>query len=519
MKDKKWQLAGITGISLAMLFGLAAGPAMAADIPSGGSDHITISAGEGSTLAGKNLTIYRIAEYPDVVMNGNDLSSVSARSVSNDTENWVKAALDAQNVNIKNGDNAASTLLRVKDNTNTIRQLAARLASTVNGKNLQKMTVTSNEKETTISLPAGYYLITDADGVPILVSSTVRNKNVLNSKEIGKTIVKSNGIIPVKEVKNLAGQWVEEASATNSETRDYRVKFTVPNAAAVENVTIGDKMTNMEYVEGTFHVTVDGKNVTDQFATPTKTATGFTVKSNNNFVKAYQGRQAVVTYKTHITTMDKSKPATNEVGITPGWQDGIFLQGQQKPPVPTDRTKLNTYDFGLKKVSAGNTSKVIAGAGFKIQNQADLHKNKWMNWNASTKQWSYVDTESQAQELKTGANGVIDFRSLGAGTYLVKETTVPAGYFTNVKPSFRVTITEDGKITVAGVDQAGLVTPLNAADGKAGTPIVTVQNVDNVSQLPKTGSTTLAVLLFGGAAVVLAAGLAGITAYRLKSHV
>lgn len=237
-----WQLAGITGISLAMLFGLAAGPAMAADIPSGGSDHITISAGEGSTLAGKNLTIYRIAEYPDVVMNGNDLSSVSARSVSNDTENWVKAALDAQNVNIKNGDNAASTLLRVQDNTNTIRQLAARLASTVSGKNLQKMTVTSNEKETTVSLPAGYYLITDADGVPILVSSTVRNKNVLNSKEIGKTVVKSNGIIPVKEVKNLAGQWVEEASATNSETRDYRVKFTVPNAAAVQTVTIGDKV-------------------------------------------------------------------------------------------------------------------------------------------------------------------------------------------------------------------------------------------------------------------------------------
>ncbi len=391
-------------------------------------------------------------------------------------------------------------------------------------------------------------------------------KNVLNSKEIGKTIVKSNGIIPVKEVKNLAGQWVEEASATNSETRDYRVKFTVPNAAAVQTVTIGDKMTNMEYVTGSFHVTVDGKNVTGQFATPTKTSTGFTVKSNNTFVQANQGRQAVVTYQTHITTMDKSKPATNEVGITPGWQDGIFLEGQNKPPVPTDRTKLNTYDFGLKKVSAGNTSKVIAGAGFKIQNQSALHQNKWMNWNASTKQWSYVDTESQAQELKTGANGVIDagfkiqnqsalhqnkwmnwnastkqwsyvdtesqaqelktgangvidFRSLGAGTYLVKETTVPAGYFTSVKPSFRVTITEDGKITVVGVDQAGLVTPLNAADGKAGTPIVTVQNVDNMSQLPKTGSTTLAILLFGGAAIVLAAGLAGITAYRLKSHV
>lgn len=516
---KKWQLAGVTGISLAMLFGLAAGPAMAADIPAG-TDSITISAGRGSTLAGKNLTVYRIAEYPDVVMNGNDLASLSARSVSNDTEAWVKAALDAQHVTVKAGDNASSTLLRVKDDTDTIRQLAARLASTVNGKNLQKKTVpASNGESVTMQLPAGYYLITDADGVPILISSTVQTKNSLNKKPIGTTIVKSNGIKPDKKVKNLAGQWVDEASATNSETREYRVQFTVPNAAAVQNVTLSDVMTNMEYVNGTFHATINGKDVTGQFATPTKTSNGFTVKSNDTFTQAYQGQQATVTYQTRMTTLDKTKPATNQVGITPGWKNGLFLEGQPKPPVPTDTTTLHTYDFGLRKVSAGNTSKVIAGAGFKIQNQSALHQNKWMNWNASTKQWSYVDAESSATELKTGADGVIDFRSLGAGTYLVKETTVPAGYFTNIKPSFRVTITEDGKITVAGVDQAGLVTPLNAADGKTGTPMVTVQNVDNVSQLPKTGATTLAILLFGGMAIILAAGVAGVTAYRLKSRI
>ncbi len=49
--------------------------------------------------------------------------------------------------------------------------------------------------------------------------------------------------------------------------------------------------------------------------------------------------------------------------------------------------------------------------------------------------------------------------------------------------------------------------------------MVTVQNVDNVSQLPKTGSSTLAVLLFAGMAIILAAGAAGISAYMLKSRV
>ena len=277
-------------------------------------------------------------------------------------------------------------------------------------------------------------------------------------------------------------------------------------------------MENMEYVAGTFHATVDGADVTGQFNTPTKTSNGFTATSKDAFVAAHEGKQVTVTYSTQMTTLDKSKPAVNKVGVTPGWKDDVFLEGQPKPTVPTVTTTLNTYDFGLRKVSAGNTSKTVAGAGFKIQNQSALHQNKWMNWNAGTKQWSYVDAENAATELRTGADGVIDFRSLGAGTYLVKETTVPDGYFTHIKPSFRVTITEDGKVSAVGVDQAGLVTGVNNADGKAGTPMVTVQNVDNVSQLPKTGSSTLAILLFAGMAIILAAGAAGVSAYMLKSR-
>ena len=188
MTSRKWQLAaGLTGLALFASIGVGVAPAMAADIPAG-TDQLTITAGQGSTLAGKNLTMYRIAEYPDVVMNGNDLASLSARSVSNATEQWVKAALDAQHVTVKAGDNAASTLLRVTDDTNTVRQLAARLATSVDGKDLQKRTVPASTTESvTMQLPAGYYLVTDADGVPILISSTVRGKNSLNGKQIGWT--------------------------------------------------------------------------------------------------------------------------------------------------------------------------------------------------------------------------------------------------------------------------------------------------------------------------------------------
>jgi len=78
MTSRKWQLAaGLTGLALFASIGVGVAPAMAADIPAG-TDQLTITAGQGSTLAGKNLTVYRIAEYPDVVMNGTDLASLSA---------------------------------------------------------------------------------------------------------------------------------------------------------------------------------------------------------------------------------------------------------------------------------------------------------------------------------------------------------------------------------------------------------------------------------------------------------
>ena len=74
---------------------------------------------------------------------------------------------------------------------------------------------------------------------------------------------------------------------------------------------------------------------------------------------------------------------------------------------------------------------------------------------------------------------------------------MPTGYFSFVKPSFTLKITDDGHVTITGKDQPGLTGTVTNADGKTTTPTAVVKNIDNITQLPQTGATTMAVMLVG----------------------
>lgn len=188
------------------------------------------------------------------------------------------------------------------------------------------------------------------------------------------------------------------------------------------------------------------------------------------------------------------------------------------PDVPTpgpgtDETPVPTYDVNLKKISAADGNKVIQGAKFKLHNDS---LNQWYVWNTSSNQWTFTTDESKATEFSTNASGVINFTRLGAGTYTVKETQVPTGYFSFVKPSFTLKITDDGHVTITGKDQPGLTGTVNNADGKTTTPTAVVKNIDNITQLPQTGATTMAVMLVGAFAIILVATASGFAAYRVR---
>ena len=90
------------------------------------------------------------------------------------------------------------------------------------------------------------------------------------------------------------------------------------------------------------------------------------------------------------------------------------------------------------------------------------------------------------------------------------------GYFTFVKPSFTIKVTDDGHVTIAGKDQPGLTGKVTNADANASTPTAVVKNIDNITQLPQTGAETMGIMIVGAFAIILVATATGWGAYRIR---
>lgn len=438
MDMKKISAACATAAALAAL--CVPGAAFAAD------GTLTLNAGDGSTLAGHSFTVYKLANYNDVVKDGANVKSVSASSPDAAADAWVKAALNKNGVtyNTSEGRNAAEQLLRLRTDSNTLRKVAGTLQSTAAASKVTavKTNQTSTTGSLNLTLPEGYYLVVDAQGIPILVSTTIGGATRMsNGQVLGSTQIKTNVTKIDKKIKSVDGTWKDSAAATNGETRDFKATFTVPNKLAVDTITLEDHMTGITYIDGSFHASVDGTDITDQFgaigkdkitaaAGKTQTdGTGFKVTSLQSLVDTYQGKQVTVTYQGKVVNASKANKAINQIILTSNWLPSVIPPGVPTPNPGTDETPVPTYDVNLKKISAADGSKTIQGAKFKIHNDS---LNQWYTWDSASNQWTFGTDESKATEFSTDAQGVINFTRLGAGTYTVKETQVPTGYFTFV---------------------------------------------------------------------------------------
>ena len=517
MDMKKISAACATAAALAAL--CVPGSAFAAD------GTLALNAGDGSTLAGHSFTVYKVANYNDVVKDGANVKSVSASSPDAAADAWVKAALNKNGVtyNTSEGRNAAEQLLRLQTDSATLRKVAGTLQSTAASSRVTavKTNQTSTTGSLNLTLPEGYYLVVDAQGIPILVSTTIGGATRMsNGQTLGSTQIKTNVTKIDKKIKSVDGTWKDSAAATNGEIRDFKATFTVPNKLAVDTITLEDHMTGITYIDGSFHATTSsGMDITNQFGTIGKDkignsdGTGFKVTSLQSLVDTYQGKQVTVTYQGRVVNASKANQGLNQIILTSNWLPSVIPPDVPTPGPGTDETPVPTYDVNLKKISAADGNRTIQGAKFKIHNDS---LNQWYTWDSASNQWTFSTDESTATEFSTNAQGVINFTRLGAGTYTVKETQVPTGYFTFVKPSFTIKVTDDGHVTIAGKDQPGLTGTVNNADANASTPTAVVKNIDNITQLPQTGATTVAIMIVGAFAIILVATATGWGAYRIR---
>ena len=512
MKGKKSLAAACA--AAALLSGLAfSGTAMAA-----GQATITLNAAQGSSLAGHTFEVYRIGGYYDVVADNGKVKSFGVRGDTTSNA-WAKDAIGDYNqsadddIEIPLGYDEAGAIAALADKGTAlqIRGAAKALAESSRLPAAVK-SVQGSGSRTVIDVEEGYYLVVDSEGAPMLIGTKINGMD-LKDTTLGVTTIKSKSLTVDKKIGADEGSLKDDGSYTVGSTVTQTITTSVPNSKLGGALAwkITDTPTGLAYVKGSLTAKLkDGTNVTgllkvydtaganvpgDQTlvdALGKRTDPDLTVPKDGFVIDAKQlmqthpDKQVTITYQAKVTGHD----ASNTAKITT-----VFADGADTTPVEDEDESTNSdYGFDLDKTSFDDPSLKVNGAGFKIKDQ-DL--NKWLSYDHATGMWSEAADQAAATEFLTGDTnhdskvdstddtakaGRLEFAGLGAGEYLIQETTAPEGFssYGIAMPSLTVTITEDGQITFNGKDLPALTT--DDGDGS-----VTVANIASLTDLPQTG--------------------------------
>lgn len=173
-----------------------------------------------------------------------------------------------------------------------------------------------------------------------------------------------------------------------------------------------------------------------------------------------------------------------------------------------------TGEFQFQKIGVGGDSDGLDGVTFTMKKlaadaTAPATKDAYDEAFNNAKDKGTLLTSTSVNDVK----GLVKTGDVTPGIYLIKETMTASGYLTDDAYYARLVLTVTQTATgldcvLTAVDDHGLFTP--AADGA----LAKYKNVQNTTQLPKTGAEGIA--LFAVVAVLLAGG-AGVTFVRSRT--
>ena len=351
-------------------------------------------------------------------------------------------------------------------------------------------------------------------GVPMIVGTPVQGTKTLNGVTLGTLTVKSKTTTIDKKVSrdrlnkgtfidSKAGGTEDSASFTVGETVDFKYVFTLPNMQAATQTVVKDTMNGLT-LAGDPAFSIDGKTVTPSVAKG-ENGDGFTATFDQAFIKANSAKQVTVTYKATVANAKRAAQASNTAAISTTFYDGTAAS---KTTVDSnDTATVSAYDVNIKKTN-WDGKQALQGAGFKIQNK---DTGKWMKQGPKTGSWTYVDTQGEASQFTTGANGQLNIAGLGAGNYHVVESKVPDSMTSLVTVAFDMNITDGGKVSTSA-DANKLITGQPTNDNKW---TITVKNIDALTELPQTGG-LLGNTMIGVIVIAMAGGVAYLTVQSKK---
>lgn len=506
-----------------MLGGLALGATTANAAPTDPAS-ITVN----NAQPGHTYTAYKFANITPLDGGGYDVTTLTTPStVSPALYNALTTAAALQTPSVTppswwsaNPAAAVATL----DNA-ALRQFADALKTNV--ANLPQtgtsLTIGETAKPTTgtiTNLTEGWYAVADSNGPLAIVATPINGETNLPIKtpyEQGQYDIQANGTFNAKAgeqlvVMNTPKKSVDTSEVSAGDTVTYTVTDTIPETAKMfDNFTYSLTDTpaqGISIISGS--AAIDNVEGSYPFTQGTDDATKNTWTVTIPNAEKFAGKNVTLTYTAKIT----AEIADSNVAANSVYSNGSYVAVGATDPTTVKSTeaaveKVFTNDFTLKKVDA--SGQPLTGAKFIISKTVES-TTYYGIYNTTSNTWDWTNTDkAKATPFMNDDASEVTFNNLAAGTYTITETKVPNGFAASFAKPFQITVTRTGddEVTTSLAkdgDTFGLVTLDNSTTAN---PVITVKNVQNVTQLPLTGAAGITMLvvvalLLGGAGALIA---------------
>lgn len=484
--------------------------------------------------AGDVVTAYRLVKYTDTNYNSYTFDSDFDTFVS--TKNTVPSKTNEQWLSEQNNAQIGELL----------DEYAKLLLTTGNGIDLPTDLVTGTATGTSVDLELepGYYIVLTATTVanskiytPVAVFVQVQSGNVKvyggpAGTEITstKTVDMKSVEAPTQEKKVWNGTtWEAANTAAVGEEVDFRVQVDIPNYTVPVTdltLTLTDTLTNLMYKDGSVAVysnadctTPIANGVTVDGSTTVYTSGTQTLVLNLDYDKIKSALGATQVYVKYTAEVQQEAAAAGTGIATVDASNSVVLTYHNAADPSGAKTtaakRTDTYDFAVhlaKKAADGTTA--LPGAKFTLYQQDKttpiaLYEIAAGNYRPAV--GAEATTETLAVDPGTAE---LMIRGLKDGTYYLKETTVPSGYYapndmfkivlkTNSTDISKLDTTET-KFTAENAADAVLIVSQSAGATNSDQLDIVLKNSD-VPVLPSTGGMGTVLFTVGGVALMVAA--------------